>query len=310
MTTTSPHGVLPEGVRLAVSPLSWANDVLEDLGADIPLEACLLDASATGYAGVELGRKFPRDAAILGPLLRGHSLQLASGWWSGELAERDVDAEIAAVAPHAALLSDLGCKAMVYGEVAMMTAGAPFDAPMSQRRLMPAGEVAAYAARLTEFGKRLAGDYGLVPAYHPHLMMVAETFDEISVVIDRAGPDLGLLLDTGHAVAAGFDYTRLIDRFGDRIVHVHLKDVRPEPMAAVRAGDKSFNDAVRGGMFTVPGDGSVDFAPLARFVATSGYRGWLVVEAEQDPTVAPPLPAVTRARAHVLSTFASIASLA
>jgi inosose dehydratase len=239
---------------------------------------------------------------VLGPLLA-----LASGWWSGELAERDVDAEIAAVAPHAELLRDLGCETMVYGEVAMMTPGAPLDAPMSQRRLMPAGDVAGYAARLTEFGRRLAGDYGLVPAYHHHLMMVAESFDEISSVIDRTGPDLGLLLDTGHAVAAGFDYVRLIDRFGDRIAHIHLKDVRPERLAAVRYADESFNDAVRGGLFTVPGDGTVDFAPLAGFVAGSGYRGWLVVEAEQDPAAAPPRPAVTRARAHVLSTFASIA---
>ncbi|MBP7002706.1 myo-inosose-2 dehydratase [Amaricoccus sp.] len=299
---------LPAGVRLAVSPLSWANDVLEDLGADIPLATCLDDAAAAGYAGVELGRKFPRDAATLRPLLDARGLALASGWWSGELAGRGVAAEMAAIAPHAGLLRALGCTTMVYGETAMMAPGAPLDAPMSRRRLMPAADVPAYAARLTEFGKRLAGDYGLVPAYHHHLMMVAETFDEVSALIDAAGPELGLLLDTGHAVAAGFDYARLIDRFGDRIVHIHLKDVRPNRRAAVRAGDRSFNDAVRAGMFTIPGDGAVDFAPLARFVAASGYRGWLVVEAEQDPAVAPPLPAVTRARAHVLSTFASIAS--
>jgi inosose dehydratase len=303
--TLETRAVLPDGVRLAVSPLSWANDVLEDLGADIPLETCLADASEVGYEGVELGRKFPRDAAVLGPLLDGYGLALASGWHSGELAERDVAAEMDAVAPHATLLRDLGCKAMVYGEVAMMAPGAPLDAPMSRRRLMPADEVAAYAARLSEFGKRLSGEYGLTLAYHHHLMMVAETFDEISSILDRAGPELGLLLDTGHAFAAGFDYGELIDRFGDRIVHIHLKDVRAASLEAVRSGDESFNDAVRGGMFTVPGDGALDFAPLARFVRSSGYRGWLVVEAEQDPAVAPPRPAVTRAFQHVLATFAA-----
>lgn len=299
------RAALPEDVRLGVSPLSWANDVLEDLGADIPLETCLADAAGTGYQGVELGRKFPRDAALLGPLLRRHGLDLASGWYSGELAERDVDAEMAAVAGHAALLRDLGCRVMVYGEVAMMAPGAPLDLPMSGRRLMPADAVAAYAVRLTEFARRLSGDYGLTPAYHHHLMMVAETFDEVSGVFDRAGPQLGLLLDTGHAAAAGFDYGRLIERFGDRIVHIHLKDVRADRLAAVRAGDETFNQAVRGGLFTVPGDGMVDFAPLARFVRSSGYRGWLVVEAEQDPAVAPPRPAVARAHAHVLSVLAA-----
>lgn len=281
-------------IRLAVSPLSWANDVLEDLGRDIPLETCLREAATAGYRGVELGRKFPRDAAVLGPLLAEHGLSLASGWHSGELAARSPREEMDAVAPHAALLRDMGCRTMVYGEVAMMTPGAPLDAPMSQRLLMPKDDVAGYAARLSDFGARLAGEYDLTLAYHHHLMMVAETFDEISAIFDRTGPEVGLLLDTGHAAGAGFDYAALIERFGDRIVHIHLKDIRPPVMDRVRAEDESFNNGVRSGMFTVPGDGAVDFAPIRRFVQ-QGYDGWLVVEAEQDPAKAPPLPAVTRA---------------
>ncbi|WP_108259968.1 myo-inosose-2 dehydratase [Mangrovicoccus ximenensis] len=297
--------VLPPGVRLAASPLSWANDVLEDLGAEIPLDTCLSDMAAAGYEGTELGRKYPRDPAVLGPLLAEKGLALASGWHSGALAERSVAAEIAAVADHARLLQALGAEVMVYGECAMMAPGSPLDAPMSARRIMPEGEIAAYAARLTEFGRHLQAEYGLALAYHHHLMMVAETFDEIAAILDACGPEVGLLLDTGHAVAAGFGYEDLIARFGGRIVHVHLKDVRPDMLRAMREGDLSFNDAVRSGMFTVPGDGMVDFAPLARFAATSGYRGWMVVEAEQDPAKAPPAPAVSRAFDHVLSVFAS-----
>lgn len=291
---------LPPGVRLGVSPLSWANDVLEDLGADIPLETSLDDAAAIGYQGVELGRKFPRDAATLRPILESRGLQLASGWHSGELAERDVDAEMAAVAPHASLLREMGSSVMVYGEVAMMTPGAPLDAPMSKRLVMPTHEVAAYAVRLTEFAKRLLGQYGLRLAYHHHLMMVAETFNEVSALFDQTGSDVGLLLDTGHAAGAGFDYALLIKRFGERIAHVHLKDVRNTVMEAVRIGDFSFNEGVRQGMFTVPGDGDVDFACVADFVRGSGYQGWLIIEAEQDPAAAPPRPAAERAFNHIL----------
>lgn len=297
---------LPKGVRLAVSPLSWTNDVLEDLGADISLETCLSDASELGYEGVELGRKFPREAAVLKPLLAARDLALASGWHSGELAERPVSDEIDAVHAHATLLQAMGCTTMVYGEVAMMAGEAPLDIGMSARRLMSRDDIPAYAERLTDFAAYLRDRYGLRVAYHHHLMMVAETFDEIAALFDAAGPDLGLLLDTGHAAGAGFDYTRLIDAFGDRIVHIHLKDMRPDVMKAVRKGDLSFNAGVRAGMFTVPGDGCVDFGPLARFVKDSGYQGWLVIEAEQDPTKVPPRPAVRAARDHILKTFQEI----
>jgi inosose dehydratase len=296
--------LLPPDVRLAVSPLSWANDVLEDLGADIPLETCLRDAAGAGYHGVELGRKFPRDANTLSPLLASHGLALASGWHSGKLAERGVGEEMEAVASHAGLLHAMDCKVMVYGEVAMMTPGSPLDVPMSKRVIMPKADMAAYAARLTEFAKRLAKEYDLKLAYHHHLMMVAETFDEISGIFDKVGPETGLLLDTGHAVAAGFDYVRLIERFGDRITHIHLKDIRRPVLEEVRTDDLSFNAGVRRGVFTVPGDGIVDFVPIARFVREQGYAGWLVVEAEQDPAVAPPRLAVARAFEHMCDVFA------
>lgn len=297
--------LLPPRIRIAVSPLSWANDVLEDLGRDIPLETCLDEAAVVGYQGVELGRKFPRNADLLRPLLDSRNLALASGWHSGQLAEKDVESEMAAVADHASLLRAMGCQVMVYGEVAMMTPGAPLDAPMSQRLVMPKADFPAYAERLTEFGKRLFGEYGLQLSYHHHLMMVAETADEISSILDRAGPEVGLLLDTGHAAGGGFGYTLLLDRFGNRVNHIHLKDMRDAVMGDVRDRDLSFNAGVRSGMFTVPGDGSVDFSDVIKFVRETDYRGWLVVEAEQDPAKAPPRPAVTRALLHIYDLLAA-----
>jgi inosose dehydratase len=294
---------MPKGVRLGVSPLSWVNDVLEDLGADIPLEACLADAASVGYQGVELGRKFPREAGALAPLLKQHGLALASGWHSGFLAERSVAAEIEAVAPHARLLKALGAEVMVYGPCGRMAPGAPLDISMTKRVTLTGDEAAAYADRLAEFDKRLNGEYGIKMGYHHHLMMVVQDFDEVCRVLDRAR--CGLLVDTGHAAAAGFDYAKLLDRFGDLVTHIHLKDVRLDRMARVRSEDLSFNAGVRSGMFTVPGDGGLDFAPVAKFVKASGYRGWLVVEAEQDPArpEAEPKAATTRAFNLITSLF-------
>jgi inosose dehydratase len=100
-------------VRLGINPLTWSNDDMPWLGADVPLETCLAEAAEAGYAGVELGNKFPRDVATLGPLLARHGLALVSGWYSLRLLERDVDAEWAAMQPHFELLRALGCAVMV-----------------------------------------------------------------------------------------------------------------------------------------------------------------------------------------------------
>jgi inosose dehydratase len=293
---------LPDGVRLGVAPLSWTNDVLEELGGDIPLETCLAEAAENGYAGVELGRKFPRDAGTLKPLLDAHGLALVSGWHSGFLTERDVDAEMETVADHAKLLSALSVDVMVYGPVGTMADGA-LDVPMSHRLTLDEDQAVTYVDRLKAFDTRLHAEYGLKMAYHHHLMMVLETFDEVCRVIDRA--QCGLLVDTGHAYAAGFDYAQLFDRFGDLVRHIHLKDVRADRMGEVRAKDLSFNDGVRRGMFTVPGDGALDFTPVADFVRQSGYQGWLVVEAEQDPSLeeAEPKAATKRGFNHINSLF-------
>ncbi|ODT76174.1 MAG: myo-inosose-2 dehydratase [Pelagibacterium sp. SCN 64-44] len=294
---------LPAGVRLGVSPLSWTNDVLDELGGDIPLETCLDQAADNGFEGIELGRKFPRDPAVLAPLLARHRLALISGWHSGFLAERSVEEEMAAVADHARLLKALGAEVLVYGPVGRMAPDAPLDQPMSRRLTLDAGEMDAYADRLREFENRLFDTHSLKLAYHHHLMMVVENFDEVSRLIERA--QCGLLLDTGHADAGGFDYTKLIQRFGDRINHIHLKDVRRDRLRRVREQDLSFNAGVHAGMFTVPGDGDLDFTPVAQFVKTSGYKGWLVVEAEQDPAraEAEPRAATKRAFDHITSLF-------
>jgi inosose dehydratase len=118
--------------------------------------------------------------------------------------------------------------------------------------------------------------------------MLVEGAAEIDALCESTREEVGLLLDTGHAYAAGVDYAEIIRKFGPRVVHVHLKDVRRDTLERARKNDWSFNSAVREGIFTVPDDGDIDFSAIGGFVRTSGYRGWVVVEAEQDPAKAPP----------------------
>ncbi|WP_036626013.1 myo-inosose-2 dehydratase [Pantoea sp. AS-PWVM4] len=289
-------------VQIAISPLSWANEVIEEFGKEATAEICLNGAAAAGYDGVEMSRLFPKNASDLALLLQKYRLAHASGWHSGFLAERSVDEELAAVGAFASLLKDTGVKVMVYGECGHMPEHA-LDIGMSGRLRLTSAQFEAYGDKLTAFADALKARYGLGLAYHHHLMMVAETLDEVRSVMAATGASVGLLLDTGHAFSAGFDYTHLLEEFGDRINHIHLKDIRQDILQQVRQHDLSFNDGVRKGMFTVPGDGDVDFAPLAQFVKSSGYQGWMVVEAEQDPSLEPPEVTVTRARRFIQKTF-------
>src|SRR5580704_19474703 len=96
-------------IRFGVSPIAWSNDDLPELGGDTPLDICLGEAHATGYAGIELGNKFPRDAVALSSVLAQHGLALVSGWYNGGLLERSIDDEWAALAMHRELLAAMGC---------------------------------------------------------------------------------------------------------------------------------------------------------------------------------------------------------
>ncbi len=284
MTTSKKSS--PE-LALGISPLSWTNDVLAELGGDIPLEVCLQDAADIGYEGMELGRKFPRIGSELLPKLSGYGLRLIGGWHSGFLSERSVKAEWDAAAGHVRLLEECGSQVLVYGECGMMAGDAPWDEPLSQGPELKAIDLSDYAAKLGEFAVRLQ-DRGIKLAYHYHLKMLVEKAEEISALFESTRQEVGLLLDTGHAYAAEADYGEILRHFGSRVVHVHLKDVRREVLERARREDISFNSAVRAGLFTVPGDGDLDFTEIKNFIQSSGYHGWVVVEAEQDPAKAAP----------------------
>lgn len=273
--------------RIGINPLTWSNDDLPSLGADNSLEKCLSEARAAGYVGVELGHKFPRDAGVLRPLLQSHGLKLVSGWYSARLLERDDAAEFDAMSEHLALLKALGCEVMVLAEVTRCIHG-DRDARLSGRPHLPASAWPAFGARLTGLAQRMRAA-GMRLAYHHHMGTVVQSGTDIDQLMRHTGPEVELLLDTGHLVFAGDDPVRIAETYGHRIAHVHCKDVRRSVLMRSLNRDTSFLDAVLQGVFTVPGDGCVDYGRLVTTLTGAGYRGWWVVEAEQDPAIAEPL---------------------
>jgi inosose dehydratase len=273
--------------RLGINPLTWTNDDMPELGAETPLETCLAEGKQAGFEGFELGNKFPRVAAELGPILRRHGLALVSGWYGSRLLERDVDAEMAEAEPHVALLAALGCTVMVHAEVSRAIHGAR-TTPLSRRPVLSEADWQVLAPRMDEFGRRLKAR-GLHLAYHHHMGTVIESQADVDRLMASTGPEVGLLLDTGHLTFAGGDPAAAAERHAARVVHVHCKDIRRDVMADAKARDLPFLAAVLEGVFTVPGDGCVDYPAVLRPLAAAGYAGWLVVEAEQDPARAHPL---------------------
>ena len=274
-------------VRLAINPMTWTNDDLPELGGDTPLETCLSEASEAGYEGIELGHKFPRSPAALRPLLGGHGLSLASGWYGSRLVERSAAQEIDAVADHLALLADMGCTAMVFAEVTGSIHG-DRRAALSTRPVLPDGAWPGFGERLSEVAEQLLAR-GVRLAFHHHMGTVVQSAADVDRLMAATSGAVGLLVDTGHLTFAGADPVAVLRAHAGRVHHVHCKDVRPDALARALAGDWSFLDAVLDGVFTVPGDGAVDFATLLRVLREHDYSGWLVVEAEQDPAKAHPL---------------------
>ena len=273
-------------VRIGINPLTWTNDDLPELGEANSLETCLKEAKLAGYEGVELGRKFPRDAKVLGPILKPHGLNLVSGWYSARLLERSVEDEIKAMQSHAALLKALGAKVMVFCEVSRCVHGER-KIPLSRRPKLAEKEWKQFGERLDAVAAEL-DKQGLTMAYHHHMGTVIQSEDEVDRMMGST-KSVGLLLDSGHLTFAGGDPMRALKRHAKRIVHVHCKDIRKDKLAAARKQDMSFLDAVLGDVFAVPGDGSIDFDPLLAELAKHHYEGWLVVEADQDPAKAHPL---------------------
>lgn len=289
-------------VRIGTSPISWTNDDLPELGRGTPLEVCLRDAREAGFVGVELGHKFPRDPGALREVLERHDLLLVSGWYGSRLLERSVEDEIRALEPHLSLLSLLGSDVLVFAEVARSIHGERLI-PLSKRPILDRGEWAAFGAALTRIAAHTRSR-GIDLAYHHHVGTVIESGSDIERLMECTGPDVRLLLDTGHAAFAGEDAAALVALHGARIAHVHLKDVRGRVLSRARDSDLSFLDAVLEGVFTVPGDGAIDFERFFRALRDVRYDRWLIVEAEQDPAAADPM---TYAKMGYLNT-ASLAS--
>lgn len=287
-------------IRIGANPIGWSNDDLQEIGGTTPLETCLAEAREAGFEGMELGHKFPREPQALKAALAPFGMACVSGWYSAELLRRDADEEMRHLRPHLDLLKAMGSTVLVFAETSNAIHG-DRSKPLSQRPVMKVSDWAEFGRRITQVAERTLAE-GVRLVYHHHIGTIVESAADIDAFMAATGEPVHLLLDTGHATWGGADPAALARRYRARISHFHAKDVRQAVMEQARREDWSFLDAVLGqgsdlGVYTVPGDGMVDYSAVFRELP--GYSGWVVVEAEQDPQKAHPLTYAKKGIAHL-----------
>ncbi len=285
-------------VKLGIAPIGWTNDDMPDLGSENTFEQCISEMALAGFTGCEVGNKYPKDTKILKKALDLRGMQICNAWFSTFLTTKPYEQTEKDFIKHITFLKEMGAKVVGVSEQGNSIQGTSLSI-FNNKHIMNDDEWDKLCSGLNKLGK-VAADMGISLLFHHHMGTVVQTAAEIDRMMENTDPKLfGLLYDSGHLAYCGEDYMYVLKKYIKRIKHVHLKDIRPEVIARVKKEKKSFLEGVRMGTFTVPGDGAIDFAPIFDELAKSGYEGYVLVEAEQDPAIANPLEYAQKARKYI-----------
>lgn len=286
-------------VRLGIAPIAWTNDDMPDLGKENTFEQCVSEMALAGFTGSEVGGKYPADTKVLKKALDLRGIQICNQWFSSFLISKPFEETEKEFIKAADFLKEMGAKVIGVSEQSYSIQGKMEQPVWEGKYVMNDEEWKLLAEGLNKLGK-IAKDKGMTLTFHHHMGTVVQTEEEIDRFMETVDPELVFLLfDSGHLSFAGIDPEKVLKRYVNRIKHVHLKDIREEMVKKSKNERWSFLKGVREGVFTVPGDGDVDFAPIFRILEDAGYEGWVVVEAEQDPAKANPLEYAKKARAYI-----------
>ncbi|ARF67896.1 myo-inosose-2 dehydratase [Paenibacillus larvae subsp. pulvifaciens] len=287
-------------VKIGIAPIAWTNDDMPELGGENTFEQCVSEMALAGYKGTEIGNKYPRNVSILREKLRLRNLEVASAWFSAFLTVKPLEETVSAFIQHRDFLHEMGADVIVLSEQGHSIQGYMNTPVFDNKPIFNNEDWKRLTSGLHTLGE-LAREKNMHIVYHHHMGTGVQTTEEIIRLMEGTNPDLvSLLYDTGHLVFSGEDPLEILTRYMHRIKHVHLKDVRHDIAIHVRKEKLSFLQAVREGVFTVPGDGTVNFVPVFEALSAASYRGWMIVEAEQDPDKANPFEYALKARDYIL----------
>ncbi len=289
----------PDQVNFGITPTCWTNDDFPLLGNDIPFEQCLSEIALAGFTGCSVGHRFPTNPAVLHAALELRGLRVSEPWASAyftveAMAERSVEEFHRQVS----FIKEMGGTDIGLAELGHAVHQQPV-ALKPNKPIFDVGQWRAMIDGLHQLGE-IARREGMRLCYHPHMGTGVQNREEVDRLMANTDPQLvHLLFDTGHTYWSGADPVQVAHDHADRIAHVHLKDIRQDVMEECDRQGSSFFEAVSAGVFTVPGDGAIDFKPILQTLADAHFAGWLMVEAEQDPGKANPLTYALQARKYL-----------
>lgn len=286
-------------VKLGIAPIAWTNDDMPDLGSENTFEQCISEMALAGFTGCEVGNKYPRDdIPALKKALSLRNMQICNAWFSSFLLTKPYDEVEKDFTDHISFLKEMGARVVGISEQSYSIQGTD-KSVFKDKYIMNDDEWARLCDGVNRLGK-VAKDMSIALTYHHHMGTVVQTAAEIDRLMENTDPELfSLLYDSGHLAYCGEDYIGVLKKYANRVKHVHLKDIRPEIIDKVKRENLSFLEGVRLGTFTVPGDGAIDFGPIFDILADSGYEGYVLVEAEQDPAKANPFEYALKARKYI-----------
>jgi len=286
-------------VKLGIAPIAWTNDDMPELGSENTFEQCVSEMALAGFEGTEIGNKYPKDPEVLKKALDLRGIKVCNAWFSAFLTTKPLQETVDAFIKQRDFLNSLGAKVIGVAEQGHSIQGIMDKPVLDDKPVFTEEEWEKLAEGLNMLG-RLAAEKGMVVAYHHHMGTGVQTMEEIDRLMEMTDPEyVYLLFDTGHLAFSAVQPVEVLKKYAARIKHVHLKDIRKEVLDRVSAEHMSFLQSVREGVFTVPGDGSIDFAPIFKILEENDYNGWFVVEAEQDPSKANPLEYAIKARKFI-----------
>ncbi len=289
-----------EKVKLGIAPIAWTNDDMPDLGKENTFEQCVSEMALAGFTGSEVGNKYPRDTEALKKALQLRRMEICNQWFSCFLLTKPLEEVEREFRNQLSYLKTMGAKIIGVSEQSHSVQGMVDTPIFGHKYVMNDKEWEVFCKGLNRLGKIAKEEYGISLTFHHHMGTVVQDEAEVDRMMENTDSEyVSLLFDTGHFAYCGVSPLKMVKKYTGRIKHVHLKDIRKEVVEKVKAENLSFLDGVRLGTFTVPGDGCIDFDPIFKVLEVSGYEGYMLVEAEQDPAKANPLEYAMKARKYI-----------